>query len=382
MTVGAAALLLLLALDLASVDEALLALERGERLEGRVTPDAALTAAARIGPFTSPAEVTALARVARAGGAEAALGRALVDAVRALGPSAPAAAGALAGAQVHERDAALAAAPADLPAALLELAGGDAPCDPALALLARVATPEELAAAVQRWATADEPALAAGLLRHVGAARRPAATLSLLSLVEVGPELVGPLGDALAALVARDDGAAAEAVARAARGVRGPGGALLRSLGAVGPARHEAASALVVEALDELEAGDDDLALSAAITAAGELLLPRVLPALPGLAADQGRARVVRRAAVEALVHVGYRDAPTIELLIGLLRDPDAVVAAEAHRTLLRKAGVRLDARPDLWEAWRRSRPLPEHAPEDDETRLLRERALRDRLRE
>ncbi len=380
------ALVLVALLDLGSVDEALEAVASGERLEGRVPVEVARDAAARIGAFTRDPELGALVRVALAGGARDQVGRALLEAVRAQGPGALEAAACLARLADDDRRAVLAAAPPDLPADLRALVEGSAPdadVTGALCVLAGTASADELAQALQAWADQGEVARARGLLEQAGAARQPALAVACLGAVEVGPELTGPLGEALAALVARDEGAAAAAVERVGLGVWGPGGALVRSLGAVRGDLAGVAAALVTEAVGALALppGDvDDDVLAAIVAAAGEQLVWQVVPTLPGLAADRARGARLRRAAVHALSHVGYRDAPTIDLLVGLLRDPDRAVAAEAHRTLLLKAGVRLDARPELWEAWRRGQALPATPPEPDEARLRRERELRARV--
>lgn len=377
--------------DLGSVDEALEVLARGEALEGRVPEEVAREAAARIGAFTREPELDALARVALAGAARVELGRALCDVVRGQGPGDLEAARCLARLPEADRDAVLAAAPADLPGWLRtrveacadEDASAAAEVAGAVEVFARTARPDELALALQAWADGAPAWRARVLLEHVGVARQPASVLALLAEIDVPTHLAGPLGEALAALVSRDEGAAALALEQVALGRWGAGGALLRSLGAVTVERQEAASALVVEALAALDLASEDVdddVVSAVVTAAGELLVWQVVPALPALAADRARATRVRCAAVHALAHVGYRDAPTIDLLVALLRDPDAAVAAEAHRTLQLKAGVRLDARPALWEAWRRGQSLPEGPPESDEARLRRERELRRRV--
>lgn len=345
-----------------TLDDVLTALADGEPLPPVVSTDLGREAAERITPSTDLEDLEQLAGLARAGQAWAPLARALLPVVagdegtsnralellgevpaQALPPTAPPAViERLVSVSVHDEPGALVAA----------------------RLLGRWAPPDVAGALLETWAAdGDERA---GVLVGQLAANRRGEPCEWIAVIAALPAVDVPWGEPLAQL-ARELGRrslpAADAVLEAVEaGDHGPGAALLRAVGCVpldDPARWERAREVVAAHLAPHVDPDEPLGpeLAAAVRAATDLLLDDLPPLLPALARDPRPA--VRVAAVQALLPLGRRDAPTIGLLIELLDDPDGVVAAAAFRVLSKKSGERFPARKALWERWRDRADLP-----------------------
>lgn len=330
---------------LVTVEDGLASLRSGQPLAGRVPPEVATAAVARIEAATPPADLRALAAIAVAGSAQRSLVERLVRLASGGGPAASTLE-VLRTLPPDLLDEAVASSRATWDAKLLELvAADDARARPALALLARDAEPQVLVACLATTTTAHR----LQLLRALKTSRRPGAVLEALARLELDPELFEPFCTAVSALVARDDATAERALGLAAQGTWGWGSAVLRALGSVpptSPALRDRAERFVLHALETAEGYH----LAAAVLAGTRLRLPELRPLLAHLARDPD-SRDVRVAAIRAIPLLSQRDPETLDLLIELLDDPD--VAKEAHRALLRTSGVRLPLSREPWLAWR-----------------------------
>lgn len=221
------------------------------------------------------------------------------------------------------------------------------------------------------------------LLKQVARAPQPADLFVELAGRTVHRELRADVAAALRALAGRDSACVDAALEMVASGELGAGGEVIRALGAVrfsDEKRWEAAAqlleGLLAEVEDDLLALDGDV-LASTLAASGELLVPAVVPLLPSLALHAASPDVVRAAALEAMGRVCYRDAPTIDLMIGLLDDKSPAVASAAYEALRRRSGQSsLPQRSAMWVQWREQTVLPEQS-EDPLARLATQRAGR-----
>lgn len=376
--------LLLPLLQVVSVDQGLSLLEAGEPLEA-VEPSVGKAAAERVAAAPDPLTLHRLSTLARLGGAEAALGRALVRVVAA--GQGPLLAGALDEAS-HLSDDALAAG--DLPpvalATLVDLLWSVSPDDGqeqaalgAVLLAGPRADPAQLAGFVAAWA--PEPTLrprAERLVAGLARSRQPLAAYDALLGLELPAPLAAHRTAALVELVRRSPEVADEALTRS--GLDPAAGdsvaVVVRSLGGLRlsdePRWRRGAELLAgLLAARDLTPG----LRAAALLAAGELLVPDVVPLLPPALRDADPG--VRCAAAATIGLVGYRDGPTVDLLIEALADPAPEVADAVLAALVRKTGQRLPAQLALWRRYRAAATLPAHPPQSAAERLGAERRLR-----
>lgn len=390
MTSPTLGLVILLQLTTTTLDDALRSLENG-RVPAVVPKHVGREAASRIQPdVEDPQLVHRLARVARQGKAQRELADALLRVATAPGgaPCASAALTELASVPPAELDRVAATLSSET---VHELLGSiaeldDGPAAGCIVLLARAAEPFALAELLAEWTAAPKHhPRATRLLEHLARHRAPAECVQALASldVELPPELWGPAGESLKALVGREPAAADVALQCAGSGEWGPGGAVVRSLGGVwldDEARWTAAASALTPILHE--ASDDPGGvrpelIAAAIAAAGDLLLPGIVPLVDWFALH-GPSTAVRVAAVRTTAQVGYGDAATIDLLIRLMTDQDALVASAAYAALQRKSGQRaIPMRAEMWHAWRATVELPREAPTPADERLAAERLLR-----
>jgi hypothetical protein len=243
------------------------------------------------------------------------------------------------------------------------------------------ADPGQLVGFVAAWA--PEPTLqprAERLLGGLSLSRQPLAAFeALLGLDALPPSLAARRADALRQLVRRSPEVADEALSRGG-GVEGAGGdsvaAVVRSLGGLRlsdePRWRRGAELLAgLLASRDLTPGLQ----VAALLAAGELLVPEVVALLP--AALRHADPAVRCAAATTIGLVGYRDGPTVDLLIEALGDPAPEVADAVLAALVKKTGQRLPAQVALWRRYRAAATLPAHPPQSAADRLGSERQLR-----
>ena len=369
---------------LSTLEEARRELGAQQALEGRVPRALARDAAARISARTSAAELRVWGRIARAGGAERELAGALLEvggqgprgvrdvALETLRELPPAALRAALGAGPFPR-----ALRFQLEAEvdrLVEAGASQAQLSARLRLLSPVLPPRALGRLLARWDDPEAPGLAALLLDSLRWSLSPGETYAALARARLSAELIEPLGAALARLVA--EGASEVALRHVELERWGQGSPVLASLVGLPPRRWDEVRRQV---LDQLPRGGD-AHRAAALEVATASLLPEALADARQLAADPARAPRLRRAGLRALVELGYRDAPTLELLVSLLSDAEPSVAGAAHAALLRKGGARLPARPEAWRRWLSAQALPPGPPADRWERLAQQRALRIRL--
>ena len=378
MTCAAALIIILAGLAIDSVDEGLAQLEAGQ-VPAQVPHHVAREAALRIDPSLSSRRVRDLAALARQGGTTAPLAQRLVAVVAAGGQAESVALEELGRLPRDEARAAVTPLSAERMGSLLQLAarGASPEAGGALVLLAAQTDPRALVDLLRSWGDLDDPTSRL-LLEELARTPDPERCFMALVDLELSPALLGAAEETLRALVARSPAVAERATVMVERGEHGQGSIVLRSLGGValsqGPSFERAAAALeaLLADLDQLPAA----AQVAAIGAAGDLLLARLVPLLPALV-QRGPPVPVRVAALRACAQVCYRDRPTIERLIGLLDDPQPLVAFAAYEALRRKSGKDLPAEAAMWTRWCEGAELPESAPEPDEVRLERERGLR-----
>lgn len=374
---------MLLQVSFADLDEAILAVERMEPIRGRVSRPVAQEAVEAIRRRPEPPRLEALVVVAREG-PHALLAQALL--ALAVEHDAPAAGAAL---QVLARERAstpwretLVEPPQGWRSSLETWLHGDeeAAAQAAAELLVLILPPERLPTNLLDLVEQGRLDRAHRLLALAGPELpRPGEAIGVLLSADVDVRLGATFSDAMARLVARDEAAARTVLEQARQGVWGPAHAVLRSLGQVPPESWEEAQTVVRGFLDQLgaEGGAEDMDPTIArnaILAAGELLMPELVPILPWLALH-GPDVAIRRAALVSIGDVCYCDEGTIDLLIDLLDDP--VVGPDAHAALLKKAGVQLPKRVEMWDSWRRGRALPKEAPVSDDQRLAEQRKLR-----
>lgn len=368
---------ILLQVSFSGLDEAVRAVERQEAIQGRVSAQLAQEAVEAIRYGAEPALLEPLLTIAGQG-PQAPLVEALMELALQDTPSASLALELLARRRASRGWREALQAPADRwePALSEWLYGADdALAEAAGALLVLVLSPEGLVAALGTLVEQDRLDRACALLELAGSdLARPGEAFRIFLEADVHDGLAETFSDTMARFVERDERSAALALERASYGAWGPGHAVLRSLGKVPPQCWEQAQGFVRASLLEIGGGDDVMLVRNAILAAGELLLPELVPLLPGLALN-GPGVAIRRAALVSMGHVCYRDAATIDLLIDLLDEPD--VASEAYSTLLKKAGVQLPMRVETWSSWRQGQRLPDKAPLPDAERLAAQRAVR-----
>lgn len=371
-----------------TLEEGLELLEQGAE-PTRVLAPAGVAAARAIEPLADdPEHLRRLAHLARLGKAHADLASALGEVVAARGPCLTVALAELGALPRPELDAAAARLSAESIDVLLGAIRDDE--DPAavrgaIALLVPRLPALTLADSLQTWAydERDVPK-AVALLEQLHRAAEPMECYTAVANVDLPPTLWPVTAVALRALLQRDPRVADVALEHASQGTWGPGCAVLHSLGGLwldDEERLARATSIIDSLLAEIAeggtAGIPPDAVSATITAGGDLLVPSVVPLLPALARDGNTA--IRVAAINAMPKVCYRDAPTIDLLISLLGDPSAEVAVAAYEALRRKSGqTKLPMRVEMWTRWRESTELPATAPEQDvATRLEADRRLR-----
>lgn len=245
----------------------------------------------------------------------------------------------------------------------------------AFELFGPIAQPSQLEEAVRalRWRTRASEDLTR-LLSHVTWALDAPRTYRALARLRLPPGLEEERAGALRRLVAAG---ASDAALEAAERSDAPS-AVIRSLGAVPPARWERASPLVLRAL---RSGSEPR-LGAALDAASELCLPEALELALDLCASETAAAATRSSALEAIRRLGARDHRTLSLLIARLEDADPRVAERAHQVLLTKARARLPARPEAWRRWLRGQALESEEPAAARERLERTRRARIRFSE
>lgn len=366
------------------LDELLRRMEQGASPPPAVSPDVGRAAAARITPHADEPLLERCILLARLARQEQALTPVLLDVIAARGPGAGRATVTL----VARGDDLPREVPAALIDTLAELTASDD--DPvavsAAELIGRWGSPgvvSDLLDACAAAGAAGAPrvrALIAGVAaNHQASAARWIETIAARTS---GDE---PWLDALGAFVrdlaARDVEAAEHVVQSARSGSLGPGAVFLRGLGGVGlddRERFEAARSVLTEYL--VAAAEDPGALpaataAAAVHAAADLLLAELPPLVPALVLAP-RPRALRVAAIQALARVGYRDQPTIDLLIPLLADPDREVAAAAHDVLKLKTGQRMAGRETLWLRWRDGARLPDAPPGGRDAWLAEQREI------
>lgn len=372
---------LLVAIFLAPVTTLAEAREQFARGEPRdpVPVDVAREAAEAIPSGTSAEDLEELAAIARAGGALPELGLGLARVIED--------GGFLRNVAILQLSR-LAERPTLSPQGLRTVLDAGLEEDDEVALAAAAvafpqASPADAVELITEWYVADLSARVTAGLPLLRSVREPLEVTR--SLVELGlPAIYGtPLAELLRGL-AQDPTVADHLLEVVSSGAAGPQGAYLRALGGVSladEARWHRASELVVSFL---VAADEDMAseaaapdvLAAAVGAGADLFVPELLRYLPQLAAPGPRPDV-RIAALEAVAKVGYRDGPTIDLLIDLLEDPDREVAIQAHATLVRKSGYRAAHRKELWTTWRKRLTLPDAPPLDDAERMAEQRRIR-----
>ncbi|MCO5165363.1 MAG: hypothetical protein M9894_03220 [Planctomycetes bacterium] len=378
--------LLILSVPITTLAEARDVLARGEPLT-EVPPDVAREAIAAITPDLVPEEFAELVAIGRLGEDPDELWRALVPIVVARSESSREAVVALAGLATRQLRPGEPPPPV-LPAEALEVGQAlaredeeDRVAEAAAILVLPRSTPDDAAWLLEAWVAQGAARRVTALLGALHRVSDPAAIVRHLLAADLGADFARPLADALKRL-ARDPATADELMEAVSSGAVGPRAAHLRALGGVSLAdeeRWQRASELVHAFIYAVE--DDAAAVpadetAAAVEAGADLLLPRLLPLLPHLALH-GRSTAVRVAALEATGRVGYRDAPTIDLLIGLLEDPDGEVARAAYGALLKRSRYRAEHRKEHWVLWRAGVTLPSEPPQSDEERMAEQRRLR-----
>lgn len=378
--------LLILSLPITTLAEARDVLARGESLT-EVPPDVAREAVSAITPDLPPEELIELVAIARLGEEPDELWTALVPVVVGRGASSREAVVALTQLATRTLRPGERPPPALPPEALevgAELAREDEEdrvAEAAAILVLPRSTPDDAAALLDAWTHAGAARRVTALLGALHRINDPAAIVRHLVARDLDAAFARPLADALKRL-ARDPATADELLQAVSSGVLGPEAAHLRALGGVSLSdeeRWQRASELV---LGVIYAVEQDLAAvpvdetAAAVEAAAELYLPQLLPLLPHLALH-GRGTAVRVAALEAIGRVGYRDAPTIDLLIGLLEDRDGPVARAAYGALVKRSRYRAEHRKEHWVVWRATVTLPDEPPQSDEERMTEQRRLR-----
>jgi len=355
-----------------SPEHALQAWRTGQELEGRVSAGVGEAAVQRLAGAGVPADdLLGWLAVARAGGvADQALASPLLSVVAGGAPGS--AEIALAETMTFPDgvlEAALAAADSSLANQLRLLAQSarePATREAAFELLPRVVPSRELPSLLG----VDEPAALSATLRGFARAPDAASAYDALVWLEVDDlALAEEAGRSLRILVER--GAIASALEALQQQRWGPGGAVLRSLSALPPENWDMVRQVVLLFLDNVE---EPALLLAALDCGATLRFDEVLPLADLLARESNRAEL-RVAAIDAIAQVGYRDAPTMDLLIGLLEADTSAVRESAYKALCRKSGARgLSPEPAIWQLWRRRTALPDEPPVPTAERLERER--------
>lgn len=193
---------------------------------------------------------------------------------------------------------------------------------------------------------------------------------------DLPPSVASALGPALASLADRDPalvGPLAEAISSQ------PSLALLGAVGAIPPEQSQPVGRTAMQLVTALSGEASSLTrpevdlLVAAINAAGELRLPELLFALPGLC-QPSLPLAVRVSALRALGAVGAREAGTVDLLIGHLSE-DEPLASAAYEALIRRSGAKMPQRASVWQEWRARTKLVEMTPAEHTERLRAEHA-------
>lgn len=370
-----------LAAEITTLDDALARLASGATLRD-VAHEVGIRAVERIVPgATEDERLESFAEVARAAGADEALGAKLRAVLQAGGAGTAAAVRVIVTLPAEQQRVVLAPeGMVGLSSLLLRVANEGDPVTAAAAVQLRV--PMLPALELRSWlgelAAYEEslPSVLALLRAAPQAADQPAAILRALAMVDV--ELPASadavFGEVLGAL-ALDPAAATEVLALAQSGVEGPGGAVYRALSQLHPRHWEQAERLLLQALDDAEGRG----LAGALLAAAELRVPAVYDVALALSApDSGADALVRARALEALAIVAHRDAPTLAHFIDLLADPDARVATAAYEALKRKTQLAMAGRREVWRTWWEIQvaadKLPSERPDDHEARMQRQR--------
>lgn len=373
-----------------ALDELLRSLADGGAIPKVVEGDVGHAAAARITPFGNDDEsLTALATIARRGGAAEHLSAALVSVLADRGST-------VARATVLLADLPLYVIPKQVPESAIDAAVELARSGPEVAvegqaeagatLVGLWGSPDVVRTLLSELVEAGSPQLALRVVTPI-TSNQSAKPLDWVDMVAALDPTSGTapapwttqLGLVLRDLVLRDT-AAADRLADVSASNTGPSGALLRALGGSpldDADRFERARQLVLIYLEAAKTGEVPTADAVAAIGAGtDLLLAEVALALPTLTAPTNPA-LVRIAAVRALERVGYRDAPTIDLLIKLLDDADPTVGIAAFEVLRLKSGqTSYTQRKSLWERWRARTTLPESPPDGLEVWLDLQRQL------
>lgn len=371
-----------------SVEQGLELLEQGiepDRVRGPVARDAA----AAIEPLADDLELTRrLARLARLGNAHDDLAVALGKILAERGPCmhlAIAELGTLPEPALNAAAGRLSAESIDVVLATIRDEEDSAAVLGGIALVLPRLPASALAESLQGWALdeRDHPK-ALQVLGHLDRCAEPAEVYSAVANLDLPATLREPTGAALRALLRRDPRVADTALELASQGQWGPGCSVLLSLGGLfldDEERITRAASIVDSLLAEVaEGGTSGIpadAIAAATTVAGDLFNPSIVPLLSGFARTGDP--IVRVAAIRAIPKVCYRDAPTIDLLIELLSDPNSAVANAAYESLQRKSGQsKIPMVVDMWTRWRASVQLPATAPETNaSTRLEADRKSR-----
>lgn len=366
--------LLVFAAPIETLGQALEVVAEGEPL-GRVPGPVALEAVAAIRPDTEADDLEKLVQVAKAGGATRELRDALMRLVYDQGQATRAALVAL---QALPEDVLSAPgapkAPPTLEPVLYQLALSEelTVAGMAFRLVVPLLGEDALVAAVEQ---ADEGRARLFLRLAADTTAPPAAVVDRLLAADLRPGLGEATGELLRALVHREAKAADALLDRVSGGDLGFEACGLRAVGGVrlsDAARAERAASILQVYLAELTA---DLqayppgVVAATVTASTEQFLPDVLPLLPGVA-QSGPGTAARVAAIRAIAQIGYRDAPTVDLLLTLLADKDTVVSSAAWLALRKKTSQDLPNRLERWKAWRERTDLPAAPKVEAEKRL------------
>lgn len=378
MILHAAALIVLLAAPPPRLQE-LVELARAGKPLGKVSQATAREALVDLG--ARPEDVRPRVDVAMAGGAGRQAAAALLGLVHAESPAWSEALAALAALPAPVRQGAVRQAFDRLDATLVVEGVDPRLRDGAAQLLVEAVDETALVSRLGQWGGQAETRPAAlALLAACPRSPRPVPLLEALASATLAEELYAPLRQAVHDLALASGEALEVVFHRATVGDRGTGDALLRALGAAPPSRYAQAAPPLVDLLAvfaDNPTGVEPMTLAVAVEAAGELLVPELVPLLVPLTA-RGIPQEVRLRTIEAASRVGYRDQPTISLLIRLLSDPDEKVRLAAWESLKSKSGQRIPAQHEAWQRWLDGAKLPEQPPvTDNAERLTAERAIR-----